>query len=231
MYYRARWYDSGQGRFISEDPIGLNGGINLFGYVGNNPVGFSDPSGLCMQDAGAGVIGRTMDLIDKNYDKSKHLASIPIDAAKAILVTSIIEKVDPTLLSVTWRHESGFQFYPDHNYRREAGEFDVGPMQVSTTYYDKPKFTEGLPDAFGRGPDELGRPIFGKSPFFNGNPYSSLRVGARAFTRDILQRAKSNADAAGMFRGLFGYQQRYKEYVKESPADRRFFNCLQDLPY
>jgi RHS repeat-associated protein len=47
MYYRARWYDSGQGRFISEDPIGLNGGANLFGYVANNPGRFSDPSGLC----------------------------------------------------------------------------------------------------------------------------------------------------------------------------------------
>ena len=46
MYYRNRWYDSNLGRFISEDPIGLSGGINQFGYVGGNPVGFTDPSGL-----------------------------------------------------------------------------------------------------------------------------------------------------------------------------------------
>lgn len=44
-YYRARWYDQQQGRFISEDPIGLNGGINLYGYVGNNPLNFIDPTG------------------------------------------------------------------------------------------------------------------------------------------------------------------------------------------
>lgn len=34
-YYRARWYDSNLGRFISEDPIGFAGGdVNLYGYVG-----------------------------------------------------------------------------------------------------------------------------------------------------------------------------------------------------
>ncbi|MGH9962197.1 MAG: RHS repeat-associated core domain-containing protein, partial [Pyrinomonadaceae bacterium] len=49
MYYRARSYDPQQGRFISEDPIGLFGGINLFTYVQNNPIRFFDPSGLCPQ--------------------------------------------------------------------------------------------------------------------------------------------------------------------------------------
>ena len=45
-YYRARWYDPQVGRFISEDPIGLNGGINPYAYVGNNPIGWRDPLGL-----------------------------------------------------------------------------------------------------------------------------------------------------------------------------------------
>ncbi|MBI1760229.1 MAG: RHS repeat protein [Acidobacteria bacterium] len=47
LYYRARWYDPQAGRFISEDPIGLKGGMNMFGYVGGNPVGKADPTGLC----------------------------------------------------------------------------------------------------------------------------------------------------------------------------------------
>lgn len=50
LYYRARFYDPEVGRFLSEDPIGLAGGINLFAYVANNPVGYSDPSGLCPQN-------------------------------------------------------------------------------------------------------------------------------------------------------------------------------------
>jgi len=41
-----RWYDSEVGRFISRDPIGEKGGVNLYVYVGNNPVNTSDSEGL-----------------------------------------------------------------------------------------------------------------------------------------------------------------------------------------
>ena len=45
-YYRARYYDAGVGRFISEDPIGFSAGDNnLYRYVRNNPINFIDPSG------------------------------------------------------------------------------------------------------------------------------------------------------------------------------------------
>ncbi len=48
-YYRARYYSPELQRFISEDPIGLAGGINLYAYTANNPVRFKDPFGwlLC----------------------------------------------------------------------------------------------------------------------------------------------------------------------------------------
>ncbi len=45
-YVRARWYDPTLGRFNSEDPIGLDGGINPYAYAGNGPVNGRDPSGL-----------------------------------------------------------------------------------------------------------------------------------------------------------------------------------------
>jgi RHS repeat-associated protein len=45
-YYRARFYDPQVGRFISEDPIGLAGGINAFAYASNNPTNHVDPTGL-----------------------------------------------------------------------------------------------------------------------------------------------------------------------------------------
>jgi RHS repeat-associated protein len=46
-YRRNRQYDPQAGRFTQEDPIGLAGGINLYGYAAGDPVNFSDPFGLC----------------------------------------------------------------------------------------------------------------------------------------------------------------------------------------
>ncbi len=46
-YYRARYYSPMTGRFTTRDPIGLAGGdVNLYSYVGNGPVDFTDPFGL-----------------------------------------------------------------------------------------------------------------------------------------------------------------------------------------
>lgn len=46
-YMRARHYDPKVRRFISEDPIGFEGGdLNLYAYAGNNPLMYIDPTGL-----------------------------------------------------------------------------------------------------------------------------------------------------------------------------------------
>jgi RHS repeat-associated protein len=47
LYRRNRYYDAASGRFTQEDPIGLAGGLNLYGFAGGDPVNFSDPFGLC----------------------------------------------------------------------------------------------------------------------------------------------------------------------------------------
>jgi hypothetical protein len=50
-YYRARYYSPELQRFISEDPIGLRGGINKFAYVENNPINKKDALGLSQRSA------------------------------------------------------------------------------------------------------------------------------------------------------------------------------------
>jgi RHS repeat-associated protein len=46
LYYnRHRYYDPVSGRFVSKDPIGLAGGINVYAYA-FNPTGWIDPLGL-----------------------------------------------------------------------------------------------------------------------------------------------------------------------------------------
>jgi RHS repeat-associated protein len=44
-YYRARFYDVNFGRFISEDPTGIQNGPNLYSYAGNDPSNAIDPTG------------------------------------------------------------------------------------------------------------------------------------------------------------------------------------------
>ncbi|MFW3477167.1 RHS repeat-associated core domain-containing protein [Streptomyces microflavus] len=45
LYYRARYYDPQTGRFISQDPIGQAGGINLYQYALASPTTYTDPTG------------------------------------------------------------------------------------------------------------------------------------------------------------------------------------------
>jgi uncharacterized protein RhaS with RHS repeats len=62
-YYRARYYDPTRSRFLSEDPIGLDGGINGYAYVGGAPTHYVDPLGLRYAEAWAAqgaVIGGTV---------------------------------------------------------------------------------------------------------------------------------------------------------------------------
>jgi RHS repeat-associated protein len=45
-YRRNRFYDAEAGRFTQEDPIGMAGGINVYGFGNGDPVGYGDPYGL-----------------------------------------------------------------------------------------------------------------------------------------------------------------------------------------
>jgi RHS repeat-associated protein len=45
-YARNRYYDPREGRFVTQDPLGLSAGQNLYAFVGDGPTYLTDPMGL-----------------------------------------------------------------------------------------------------------------------------------------------------------------------------------------
>jgi RHS repeat-associated protein len=56
-YYGYRFYSPAIGRWINRDPLGEEGGINLYGFVGGNPVTFKDPNGEMPQVLIGAMVG------------------------------------------------------------------------------------------------------------------------------------------------------------------------------
>jgi RHS repeat-associated protein len=89
-YYRARYYESSIGRFISEDPIGFAAGPNSYAYVGNNPIKRIDPSGLFFTpdtviDAGFILYDIYKLVADDSCSFNENLATLGLDVIGAIV--------------------------------------------------------------------------------------------------------------------------------------------------
>lgn len=72
MYKRNRYYDPHTGRFTQTDPVGLAGGLNLYGYANGDPVTFSDPFGLKVEFAD--------DRLREAWDRIRNLARSALDS-------------------------------------------------------------------------------------------------------------------------------------------------------
>ncbi len=67
-YNYFRYYEPETGRYISPDPIGLAGGLNVYGYVEQNPLSFTDSNGL-LPDAIVDLGLIAFDLASYAYNK------------------------------------------------------------------------------------------------------------------------------------------------------------------
>ena len=82
-YNWHRYYDPGLGRYLRPDPIGLVGGIDLYGYAGNDPVSVVDPWGL-VQWSGTSIQVSAIAEIGATFTRY-HLESECINNRKAII--------------------------------------------------------------------------------------------------------------------------------------------------
>jgi RHS repeat-associated protein len=91
-YYRARYYEPALGRFISEDPVGLFGGANLFAYVANSPVNHVDPKGQYITPAPNSTpqdvieLGRALAYLLRDSEMAKIIYQIATDPENEIVI-------------------------------------------------------------------------------------------------------------------------------------------------
>lgn len=105
-YYRARYYSPQLGRFLQTDPIGYDGGINLYAYVGNDPFNLIDPLGLSASPQGgsanpawafAGFAGAAEFFVKNSVRAVAAVAAVPTVIAGGILAMTSTSVADATL--------------------------------------------------------------------------------------------------------------------------------------
>ncbi|WP_287399872.1 RHS repeat-associated core domain-containing protein [Nitrosomonas sp. H1_AOB3] len=133
-YYKARFYSPALGRFLQTDPIGTADDLNLYAYVGNNPINFNDPSGLCPWCVAAGVgaiVGGGIDFGVQLYENGGHLSEVNwVEVGISALAGAGLSALGPTggLLG------RGGQKAVQYGYSESAGLINTGTTRFGWTY-------------------------------------------------------------------------------------------------
>lgn len=139
-----RGYDSSHARWLNRDPIGEAGGVDLYAYVGDNPMSLEDPLGLAphyyqVTDfiCYAGQIGCTPQNVFNQLRRypAPFSDGNPVttgDTSDIPGLGSVVYTVDPTHCSVTNKARPGHLLYPGQ-VTRSVMQGSDGSVYVVTT--------------------------------------------------------------------------------------------------
>ena len=149
-YHRKRYRDLDIGTFISEDPIGFEGGINLYAYAGNNPINFTDPMGLEPPEN----VPPNIDYL-KNIDEAEYIGHLMKNSSTTL--TGSLKFYNAVRTGGIWDYKKGgrIEYEPFGNYHfgvvsaaadipEFVGKLGAGLYQALTDYKIGSKDLEGI---------------------------------------------------------------------------------------
>ena len=129
-----RYYDPATGRFVNRDPIGYDGGINLYTFAGGNPINGRDPLGLDWSDFWFGFgkgVGSTV--VAGGIIVGAGLLAPELALGAGIMVSAVgtFYLVEGVVEQTTGRSASTGEWIPENKLQEDYGSM-VGGLMTST---------------------------------------------------------------------------------------------------